>query len=57
MRFFCRGVLLVLGLGAFALAKDDAIKKRQQQMRIRKDIAKQVEIEQLEETQALEKKN
>merc|ERR1712156_574034 len=51
------GVLLVLGLGAFALAKDDAIKKRQQQMRIRKEIAKQVEIEQLEETQALEKKN
>ena len=57
MGFFGRAVLLVLGLGAFALAKDDAIKKRQQQMRIRKDIAKQVEIEQLEETQALEKKN
>ena len=57
MVFFGRAVLLVLGLGAFALAKDDAIKKRQQQMRIRKDIAKQVEIEQLEETQALEKKN
>jgi len=38
-------VLVVLGISAFVFARDDAVKKRQQQMRMRKEIVAQVEQE------------
>jgi len=40
------GALIVVGLGAFVIARNDAIKKRQEQMRIRKAIKDQVVKEQ-----------
>jgi len=39
-------VLIVVGLGAFVVARNDAIKKRQDQMRYRKALKEQVIREQ-----------
>ena len=41
-----RAVLIVVGLGAFVVARNDAIKKRQDQMRYRKALKEQVIREQ-----------
>jgi len=42
--------LIVVGLGAFVIARDDAIKNRQEQMRLRKALKEQVIKEQEEAT-------
>jgi len=47
--------LIVVGLGTFVLARNDAIKKRQDQMRIRKEIKALVTREQEQELAAATK--
>jgi len=50
-------VLIVIGLGSFVYARDDAIKQRREQLRIRKEVKAQVEREIAEKEAARAKSN